>query len=88
MSLGLGEIVKRFGHSRPTAHTIDALESNRHLAIELALHWDETLPEGTSKDKAIDALELALVYANKAVARAGSSQPPLPDDLPPGASVG
>ena len=88
MTFGLAEIVKRFGHSRPTQETIDALEDNRHRTIELALHWDETLPEGRSKERAIDALEDALVHANKAVAQAGRAAPPLPDDLPPGASIG
>lgn len=88
MALGLREIVRRFGHSRATVGTITQLEDNRHRAIELGLHWDETLPEGRYAALAQTHLEMALVYANKAVTYAAADEPPLPDHLPPGDLLG
>lgn len=88
MALGLAEITRRFGFSRPTASTISGLEDNRHRVIELALHWDETLPPCDETERALERLREALMYANMAVAKRGQHEKPLPPDLPPGSVLG
>jgi len=85
MALGLREVVRRLGYHRPTARTIPVFEENRHLAIELMLHWDENLPEGFEKDQCLLRLQEALMWANGAVAcNTGPGEDPLPHSMPPG----
>lgn len=89
MSLGVREIVRRFGHSRATPATISALEENRHRAIDLALLWDESLPPSVERDHALARLQEAVMWANAAIAaRAPDKDSVLPEDLPPGSVLG
>ena len=88
MPLGLREIVRRYGHPRATASTISQLEANRHRATELALFYDETLPEGPEKDKALERLQEASMWANVAVVTgAPPGEAVLPEALRPGEPV-
>lgn len=85
MALGLLEVVRRLGHHRVSSGTITIIEENRHRAIELALYYDETLPDGFEKDEALKALQAANQWANSAVAtRLDPTETALPEDLPPG----
>jgi hypothetical protein len=85
MALGIQEIVRRLGYHRATPTTAPIFEHNRHLAIELAMEWDETLPEGREKACAQTSLQEALMWANAAVAcNSGPGEDPLPHDMPPG----
>jgi hypothetical protein len=68
MPLGLLEIVKRLGYHPGTVSTIPVIERNRHLFITLALEMDEALPESRESALCQDYLQLALMYANAAVA--------------------
>jgi hypothetical protein len=95
MALGLAEIVKRLGYHPATPTTVPFFEENRHQAIELALHWDEALPDSREKSLALTALQEALMWANAAVAcNSSRGTDPLlphdmaPEDLPPGALPG
>lgn len=88
MALGLREIVRRFGHPRASAATISQLEENRHRVIELALYYDETLPEGPEKTNALKRLQEASMWANVAVVTGAPGDPALPEDLPPGDLLG
>lgn len=85
MPLGLLEIVRRLGYHPATPKTIPMFEENRHRAIELALFWDETLPESREASLAQTHLQEALMYANGAVALYLSpTETALPEDMPPG----
>jgi hypothetical protein len=85
MSLGLLEVVRRLGYHRATERTLPLHEKNRQMAIELALFYDETLPEGFEKDEAIKAVQLAGMWANASVAtRLAPTETALPADMPPG----
>jgi hypothetical protein len=85
MSLGMLEIVRRLGHHRVSPSTITIIEENRHRAIELALYYDGTLPDGFEKDRAIEAVQIANQWANSSVAtRLDPTETALPEDLPPG----
>jgi hypothetical protein len=85
MALGLREIVRRLGYHPATPATVPEFEQNRHLAIELALHWDENLPEGREASLAQTHLQTALMWANAAVAcGTGPGEDPLPHSMPPG----
>lgn len=85
MALGLREIVRRLGYHPAIPTTVPVFEKNRHLAIELALHWDETLPESREASLAQTHLQNALMWANAAVAcNSGAGEDPLPHHMPPG----
>lgn len=66
--LGRDEIDRRLGFHPATAETIPMFEDTRARVIELANHWDETLPDGREKALALTALQEAAMYANAAVA--------------------
>lgn len=85
MSLGLLEIARRLGYHQATARTLPMHEENRQRAIELALFYDETLPEGFEKDRAIEAVQVAGMWANASVAtRLAPLETALPQEMPPG----
>jgi hypothetical protein len=85
MPLGLLEIVKRLGYHPATPATVPMFEENRHRAIELALFWDETLPDSREASIAQTKLQEALMAANAAVAiHLTPTQTALPESMPPG----
>lgn len=85
MPLGLLEIVRRLGYHPATPKTIPMFEENRHRAIELALFWDETLPESREAGDAQVYLQKALMSANAAVAiYLTPTETALPEPMPPG----
>lgn len=85
MTLGLLEIVKRLGFHPATTRTIPIFEENRHRAIELALYYDETLPESREKSLCLTALQETNMWANAAVAiHLSPTETALPDNMPPG----
>lgn len=85
MALGLLEVVRRLGHHRPSPASISIIEENRHRSIELTLYYDETLPEGFEKDRAIEAVQVAHHWANAAViTHRDPTDTALPDEMPPG----
>jgi len=61
---------ERFIHHPPAnQHVIDAHEFTRVNFEELAHKMNATLPDCSEKDKALDALDLAAMYSNAAIAR-------------------
>jgi hypothetical protein len=66
--IGRDEINRRLGFHPATAETIPLFEDNRARAVELAAHWDETLPPGREAALAQTALQEAVMWANAAVA--------------------
>lgn len=66
--LGFDEINRRLGYHAATDETVPQFESNRAHAINLALYWDDHLPDGREKSLALTAIQEALMWANAAVA--------------------
>lgn len=66
--IGDDEINRRLGFHPATAETIPLFEDNRARAVELARHWNETLPPGREAALAQTALQEAVMWANAAVA--------------------
>lgn len=66
--IGDQEIQRRLGFHPATAETIPPFEDNRARAVELARHWDKTLPAGREAALAQTALQEAVMWANAAVA--------------------
>lgn len=85
MPLGIREIVRRMGYHPATSETVGVFEDIRHRFIELALHLDETLPEGREKAEMQTCLEYAEGWAISSVARnTGPGSDALPNRMPPG----
>jgi hypothetical protein len=64
------DIEHRFGYHMPvSSFTVRRHEDVRKIALNVALLWDEVLPEGREKEIAIEKLEEALMWANAAIAR-------------------
>lgn len=63
------DIDNRFNYHPPTAAKVAAHESTRAAARGLAHLFDGTLPPGREKSLALTQLELALFWANAAIAR-------------------
>jgi hypothetical protein len=76
MTLGIQEVVRRLGYHAATPETVPVFEENRRRAIDLALYYDETLPEGREKALAQTALQEAAMWANCAVATATKDPQP------------
>jgi hypothetical protein len=66
--LGRDELHRRLGYHPATEATIPHYEESRARVLELACHWDETLPNGRELALALTALQEALMWANAAVA--------------------
>ena len=66
--IGPVEIERRMGFHPGTPETAPKFEANRRLAIDLALFWDDNLPDSREKSLAATALQEALMWANAAVA--------------------
>lgn len=65
-----GRLIQRFSYHPATSKARqDAHHEVREQALALAALWEETVPPGDERRKAIDAIELAMFYANAAVAR-------------------
>jgi hypothetical protein len=73
--LGRDEIVRRYGFHPGTPDTAPLYDANRARVIELALHFDDTLPPGREAACAQTALQEALMWANAAVACASPLGP-------------
>lgn len=63
------DIDNRFNYHPPTPAKVAAHESTRAAARELAHLFDRTLPPGREKSLSLTQLELALFWANAAIAR-------------------
>jgi hypothetical protein len=66
--LGREELNRRLGYHPATADTIPHYEETRARVLELACHWDETLPPGRELAEAQTCLQGAAMWANAAVA--------------------
>lgn len=66
--LGRDELHRRLGYHPATERTIPHYEDSRARVLELACHWDETLPPGRELAEAQTCLQDALMWANAAVA--------------------
>jgi hypothetical protein len=66
--LGREELHRRLGYHPATADTIPHYEETRARVLELACHWDETLPPGRELAEAQTCLQDAAMWANAAVA--------------------
>ncbi len=66
--LGRDELHRRLGFHPATADTIPHYEDTRARVLELACHWDETLPPGRELAEAQTCLQNAAMWANAAVA--------------------
>lgn len=73
--IGPVEIHRRLGFHPGTPATAPLFEENRSGAIDLALYWDQSIPDGREKALAITALQEALMWANAAVACASPLGP-------------
>ena len=62
------EILNRFGYHRATEITGPRHNVNREKFAEMCAFLDTVLPEGRAKDKALETLEEASMWANKAIA--------------------
>lgn len=65
---GREELHRRLGYHPATEATIPLYEDSRARVLELACHWDETLPPGRELALALTALQEGLMWANAAVA--------------------
>lgn len=65
---GKAELHRRMGYHPATAATIPHYEDSRARVLDLACHWDTTLPTGRELALALTALQEALMWANAAVA--------------------
>lgn len=66
--LGKAELHRRLGYHPATADTIPLYEDSRARVLELACHWDTTLPRGRELAEALTCLQDSLMWANAAVA--------------------
>lgn len=67
-SIGLEAIRERFGYHKPNVLTAKMHQAVRKIFIDGALVLDKMLPNGRAKFQAIMELELACMWANKAIA--------------------
>lgn len=81
MALGMEEVVRRLGYHPATPQTVPVFEENRRRAIELALYYDEALPECPEAALAQTHLQIAAMFANAAVACRTPPEIPAPDQL-------
>lgn len=66
------QLLKRFSFHPATTEARQQTHTDvRREALALASLWELTIPASDERDKAIDAIELAMFYANAAVARHG-----------------
>lgn len=65
------ELDTRYAYHAPSPEKVELHESLRAKVRELAEHLNTTLPPSREAEKAQEALEVALFYANAAVARRG-----------------
>lgn len=76
------EITTRFAHHPPTSEArVAAHERVRGLCADLARKLALLLPDSPEADKALDALDLAAMHANAALARRGGPRPGLDHGL-------
>ncbi|MFJ8603380.1 hypothetical protein ACIREM_32680 [Streptomyces shenzhenensis] len=69
------DITNRFTYHPPASPAVQAShESVRQAARQMAAEWNAQLPEGREKALAITKLEEAVMWANAAIARAGSGR--------------
>jgi hypothetical protein len=67
-SIGPDALRERFGYHKPTEFTQPMHQAVRGLLKDTASVLDRILPNGRAKFQAIIELELALMWANKAIA--------------------
>ena len=62
------EILNRFAYHRGTEVTMPRHKAVREKYAEMATFVDTVVPPGRSKDKALEALDVAAMWSNKAIA--------------------
>lgn len=66
--MDIDELRNRFGYHPATPETIPLHENVRALSLELAVIFDQGLPEGREKALALTKLQEAAMWANAAIA--------------------
>lgn len=67
----LDDLDRRFNHHPPDAERVARHERVRAACREAAERLVVDVPVGRERDQALDALELAMFYANAGIARNG-----------------
>lgn len=68
-SFGADEIRHRFGYHKPAGEAVTEMHrTTRGVLMDVAQIFDRMLPEGRAKSVAIQHLEEACMWANKAIA--------------------